>query len=333
MRIQTKEVVSLKSKITDKKDSHIPDFLIIGAGKSGTTSLDNYLKQHPQIFIPSVKEPNFYGYELMKPADFNGAPDELKHYKSSVTNYRDYIALFEKVLPGQIIGETSNTYMYHEHTPERIKHYNSNMKLIAVLRQPTERLYSRFLHLAREDRRPTEQFADCLIKNTVWWERNDLIKEGFYYKHLQKFYNFFPAENIRVFLYEEFNTKTQHVLNEIYDFIGVDSAFKADLSVRYNESGFIKNKLWDKVYGQKGLLIKTVKALLPTTVSNYLKENIYIQKRLNNLRSTNLLKPSLDPVLKHKITHEIYGDDILHLQTLINKDLSHWLKAKHDKEK
>jgi hypothetical protein len=327
MNVQTQPVLINKNGVATKKDPHIPDFLIIGAGKSGTTSLDNYLKQHPQIFIPQFKEPNFYGYENNTPEDFKDNPGELTHYKNSVTDLQSYLKLFEKALPFQVIGETSNTYMYHEGAAARIKYYNPNMKLIAVLRNPAERLYSRFLHLAREDRRPTEEFSDCLKKDTIWWQRNDLIKEGFYFRHLSKFFRSFPSQNIRIFLYEELNKQPDRVLKEIYSFLGVDPSFKTDLSIRYNESGLIKNRFWDKIYGQHGVVVKTIKAMLPESINSMLRENLFIQKKLNTLRSKNLLKPKLDPKLKARLTKEVYADDIRNLQRLIQKDLSHWLEG------
>jgi hypothetical protein len=328
MNMQTKQVLKApRPRATEgKKFSLIPDFLIIGAGKSGTTSLDNYLKQHPQIFIPSFKEPNFFGYEQSTPEELKNDPEELKHYQCSVTNLDDYLKLFEKAKPVQAIGETSNAYMYHEKAADRIMYYNPGIKLIAVLRQPAERLYSRFLHLAREDRRPTQDFAECLDRDSIWWKRNDLVREGYYYKNLSKFYKMFPHENIRVILYEDFNAHPDYVLKEIYSFLGVDPEFATDLSVRYNESGIIKNKFWDKIYGQKGIVLKTVKGLLPRNIVTDLRDNIYLQKFLNKLRSGNLTKPKFDPQLKSRITNEIYGEDIRNLQKLIDRDLSHWLQ-------
>jgi hypothetical protein len=309
--------------INSKKHPLIPDFLIIGAGKSGTTSLDNYLKQHPEIFIPDVKEPNFFGYETVHRARLS--PDERLHYDQSVTRLADYLALFESANTGQLLGETSNTYMYHDDAPKRIKYYNPNVKLIAILRQPAGRLYSRFLHLAREKRTPTAQFADCLDKQSIWWRRNDLIPEGFYYKNLSKYYTMFPKENIRVYLYEEFNEHPEAVMKDIFTFLGVDPNFKVNSNVKFNESGFIKNDFLNKIYGQKGLVIRTVKALLPSLFIKGLKKNLFVQKQLNKLRSKNLVKPGMDPQVKFRLTHEVYGDDIRNLQNLIGKDLSSWL--------
>lgn len=310
-----------------KKHDQLPDFLIIGAGKSGTTSLDNYLKQHPDIFIPELKEPNFYGYELTKIADFNGDQGEINHYKSSVTNLEDYLKLFKGAKPGQKKGETSNTYMYHKDAPTRIKYYIPDVKLVAILRQPAERLYSRYLHLARENRVPTNSFSDCLDKDTIWWKRNDLIKEGFYYKNILPYYELFPKENIKVILYEEFNSQPGKVLKDLYNFLGVDSEFKNDTSIKYNESGIIKNKFIDKIYGQNGIVKNAVRSLIPNTLLQKIKSNDTFQRNLSTLRGNNLVRPKFDPNLKSQLTKEVYHSDILQLQELIGRDItSQWVK-------
>ncbi|MBK6266523.1 sulfotransferase [Marivirga sp. S37H4] len=308
-----------------KKHSLLPDFLIIGAGKSGTTSVDNYLKQHPSIFISSRKEPNFFGYELNTAEDFKGMP-QLNHYNNSITDLNQYLQLFEPARENQLKGETSNTYMYHEAAPDRILHHIPKVKLIAILRQPAERLYSRFLHLARENRLPTENFSDCLDKNTVWWTRNDLIKEGFYGKYLSKYYKRFDKSQIKVFIFEELKNGPEKMMAEIFDFLGVDSSFELDFSVEYNQSGFIKNKKFDSVFGSNGLINKTAKTLLPNKLIHLLRKNVTVQKNLQTIRSKNLHKPKLEKELKKQITNNIYLDDIKLLEKVTGKDLSHWYK-------
>lgn len=310
-----------------KRHSHIPDFLIIGAGKSGTTSLDKYLQQHPEIFIPTVKEPNFYGYEHSTEDEFQN-PEDLNHFRQSVAKLDEYLRLFENALPNQVIGETSNTYMYHAGAPERIKYYNPEMKLIAVLRQPAGRLYSRFMHLARENRTPTPTFEECLDKNTIWWKRNDLVKEGFYFKNLSRYYELFPRENIRVFLYEDLNASPEKVLREIYQFLGVRDDFRTNHDTRFNQSGFIRNKFLDKIYGQKGIVTGTLKTMLPKGVIKTLKSSMFVQKQLNDLRAKNLAKPKMNSDIRAKLTNEVYGNDIRQLEKLIGRDLSQWFASK-----
>ncbi|MFT4739242.1 MAG: hypothetical protein ACI83B_000272 [Sediminicola sp.] len=303
----------------------IPDFLIIGAGKSGTTSVDNYLKQHPEIYISPKKEPNFFGYELNTAADFEGSP-EIKHYQNSVTNIDAYLELFRGAKEGQQKGETSNTYMYHDLAAERIKHYNPEVRLIAILRQPAERLYSRYLHLAREDRLPTERFEDCLNSNTIWWRRNDLVKEGFYGKHLTKFYQLFQRDQLKVILFDELKAKPEEVLKDIFKFIGVDNDIDIDFSVEYNKSGFIKNKKVDALIGQNSRPKELIKKLMPKSLFDKIKNQQFVQKKLNDVRGKNLERPKLSDQLKAELTQEIYAQDINLLGSLIQRDLSHWLK-------
>lgn len=307
-----------------RKSNNMPDFLIIGAGKSGTTSIDNYLKQHPEIFMSSVKEPNFFAYELTDIDELKEFPEELKHFKSSVTSLNEYQALFDEATPQQLKGETSNTYLYGKDAPSRISHHLPHAKLIAILRHPADRLYSRYLHLARDNRLPSAKFSDCFNKETIWWKRNDLINEGFYYKHLSRYYEKYTKENIKVFLYEDIKLDLQKLLKEIFTFLNVDNSFVCDLSVRYNESGMIKNKFINNIVGGNGKLQTFFKSISPS-LYNTAKNNMLAQKFINQLRSKNLEKPKIDPKIEQFLTHEVYKDDILKLQTLINRDLSSWL--------
>lgn len=309
----------------DSINKILPDFLIIGAGKSGTTSIDNYLKQHPSIFISPKKEPNFFAYELTDIESLKEYPGELKHYQESITNFNDYLRLFEAAKSDQIKGETSNTYMYGKDAPYRIKHHIPNVKLIAILRQPAERLYSRYLHLYRDNRLPTPHFSDCKDKSTIWWQRNDLINEGFYFKHLSRYYELFPKENIKVFLYEDIKNDIREMLKDIFTFLNVDNTFECNFSIRYNESGIIKNKVLNKLIGGNGVVQNSIKSLAPSLYSG-VKNNLTAQKLINKVRSKNMDKPKIDPEIKHFLTHEVYKEDILQLQALINKDLSSWIK-------
>jgi len=302
-----------------------PNFLIIGAGKSGTTSLDFYLEQHPEVFMSPVKEPNFYGYELHQETDFSSAPDELAYYQQSVTDKASYLQLFSEVESEKAVGEISNTYLYHKNACTRIKKYIPEAKLIAIFRQPAERLYSRYLHLARDNRLPTENFADCLDKSTIWWQRNDLVKEGFYYRHLSKFYDEFPKDQIKVFLYDDLKNDTAGLMREIFEFLGVDPGFSPDTSVKYNSSGFVKSKNYDKVFGYNGLIRQTAKKLVPGRIYQTLRRNPVAQKALTKVREKNLHKPKLSPELKREVTN-IYREDIEKLSALVEKDLSHWLR-------
>ncbi len=122
-----------------------PNFLIIGALKAGTTSLFNYLMQHPQIYMSPVKEPKFFALvgEYLD-------PKKREILGKCVVDIEEYRALFDNVTTEKAIGEASAIYLSSRRAPGRIQHYILNVKLIAILRDPVERAYSHFLHNVRK---------------------------------------------------------------------------------------------------------------------------------------------------------------------------------------
>ncbi|WP_224997459.1 sulfotransferase [Cesiribacter sp. SM1] len=307
-------------------NSLLPTFLIIGAGKSGTTSLHKYLDQHPEVFMCPVKETNFFeleGEELVRSRKQD--PERFKHYPQSVTVWEEYVKLFNQATRAKAIGETSPMYLYGKRSPENIRKYLPEAKLIVILREPTSRLYSRYLHLARDGRLPTPNFEDALDKNnTVWWTRNDLVQEGFYYKHLSRYFEFFPREQIKIFLYEDLQKNPVKVMKELFGFIGVDDSFQPNMEVTYNLSGKPKNGFINSLIGADGVLIKSAKAVLPGGVVKLLKKSTASQKMVQNIRKKNLERPPVTPEVKKRFYSEVYADDIDKLEKLINRDLSRW---------
>ena len=304
-------------------NSNLPDFLVIGAGKSGTTSLHHYLSLHPEIFMSSVKETNFFALEGKNTVTHPELKELFKYCPETITDLSEYKNLFKNA-EGGLKGEVCPMYLYNKSAASNIHRYIPNVKLIAIFRQPAERLYSRFLHLARDSRTPTAHFEDCLDRNTIWWEREDLINEGFYFQHLQKFYELFPRSHIRVFLYEDLVADARKLMREIFDFLEVDSNFSPDVSLKMNRSGFIQNQWLNKVIGPEGVIVKPIKAISPSLVE-VAKKNAWLRKKVIDMRSKNLRRPRLSPNLKKKLTLDVYHGDILKLQELLGKDLNHWL--------
>lgn len=280
----------------DKKKAHtsqLPDFLIIGAGKSGTTSLEFYLKQHPAIFLPEIKEPNFFAYEMYKDEDFEDQSTK-EHYRSSVTSYSDYIKLFKNAEVNQIIGEISNIYLYSPHAIERIKYYLPEVKLIAILRQPAERLFSRYTHLLRVDKPPSKSFEDIFDEDSIWWKRPDLIQEGFYGKHLAEYFNNFNPSQIKVFLFEDLRNNPDHLLKEMADFIGADDSFNFQTGTQFNKSGKVKNKWVNKLIGHESIIMSALKKVVPQIYQG-IKENTLLKGVVENMRSGNIQQMNLPP--------------------------------------
>jgi hypothetical protein len=301
----------------------MPNFLIIGAAKAGTTSLYCYLKQHPEIFMSHIKEPNFFCFEG-KTLNFKAPGDRdepINH--TSVTNLDSYKALFKDVVAEKAIGCASPIYLYHSKAPERIKFYIPDVKLIAILRHPVDRAHSAFtfqyLGGVESGVKCLTDFAEAFYNEDIYIQENwmplyHFKSSGFYYAQLQRYYNLFNPNQIKVYLYEDLIVHPLAVVQDIFRFLEVDESFIPDMSGEANISGIPKNEGLYKFYTllSKQKLVKlTLKSFLPKGVGQRFKKFI-------------LAKPQLSPKLRRELT-EVYREDILKLQQLISRDLSHWL--------
>ncbi len=297
----------------------LPNFLIIGAAKSGTTALYEYLKQHPQIYMSPIKEPHFFGLEG-EVLNFQG-PTAEQYENRSITNIEDYRALFQGVLDEVAIGEASNSYLYLPKAPERIKYYIPSAKMIAILRNPVARAYSSFLALMRGRKEPLNDFSRALREEEVrirsnWGFLHRYQDLGFYYVQLKRYFEIFDSTQIRVYLYGDLRDNPVRVLHDIFKFIGVDVAFVPDMSTKFNVSGIPKNKVLHNFLTGENSIKAVLRPFLPANLRSKLI-NRYYEKGLD--------KPQLSQELRHQLIH-IYREDILKLQDLIQRDLSGWLK-------
>jgi hypothetical protein len=151
----------------------MPNFLVIGAGRSGSTSLYHYLAQHPQIFMSPVKEPKFFALEGHA-LDFRGPGDERIRVDTTTT-LTAYRSLFDGVRGELAVGEASTLYLSHEAAADAIARHVPEMKLIAILRDPAERAHSAFQHLTRDGYEPLANFEDALC------DEPRRMAEGWYY--------------------------------------------------------------------------------------------------------------------------------------------------------
>ena len=142
--------------------------------------------------------------------------------------------------------------------------------------------------------------------------------------NLSKFYKVFDPESIKVFLFEDLKKDPDKLMHELFDFIGVDSTFQVDMSVKLNTSGFIKNKYYNQLFGESKGLIQTARLLLPDSAYARLKQHPIALKLKTRIREKNLHKPKLDENLKNDV-NQIYKEDIKKLADLIKRDLTHWL--------
>jgi hypothetical protein len=298
----------------------MPNFLIIGTAKSGTTSLYNYLKQHPQVYVSPVKEPKFFAYEGEK-LDFRGPGDRLAN-SSVVTDIEAYRALFAKVSGETAVGEASPLYLYIPKAPERIRHHVPEAKLIAILRNPAERAYSHFSQMVRDGREPLGDFSQALEVegeriSDNWAFGWHYKRMGFYHAQLERYFDMFGPDQLKVYLYEDLKADPVGVLGETFRFLGVDDAYVPDMSLKHNVSGIPKSQALHAFIRQSHPIKSVFKPFVPEQLRLRLK---------TNLRNRNLRQPPPLSAEARKELAEAYREDILKLQGLIRQDLSKWLE-------
>jgi hypothetical protein len=293
-----------------------PNFIIIGAMKAATTSICTYLKQHPDIFMTKVKEPMFFN-NFNQNTDFKVLGSKSK----KVNSLLDYFSMFSSVENESSIGEASPAYIYNEKAPYLIKEHLPDVKIIAILRQPTDRAYSNFLHTKRADRENVNSFEHAIKieKERIsdnWSPLYHYIQKGFYSVQLKRYYNLFPKENIKVYLFEDLVKNPKETLKDIFKFLNVDENIEIDVSKKSNVSGNPKGILGFilKKMRYYNLMPKfAISDYLPTFIVNLLFKSVYKDTK------------KLDSVLRKELTDKYYREEILKLEKLIDKDLSNWL--------
>ncbi len=295
-------------------ETTLPNFLIIGAAKAGTTALHEYLQQHPQIYMTPTKETNFFAFEGEE-INFQGIGDELlKDF--SITDLSTYQEQFAGVTTEKAIGETCPSYLYYPQAATRIKQYIPDARLIVILRNPVTRAYANFLHTIRDDREPHKDFALALqdepnrIANNWEWFWH-YIQVGFYGKQLKHYYEIFPSSQIKIYLYEDLKNNAIATLQDIFCWLEVDDTFVPDMALRPNKSGMPKNKLLHEILTKPNPIKTIVKPLFPA-------------KLRQKIQHQNLNTPQISQEVRQQLL-DLYRADILQCQDLINRDLSAWL--------
>ena len=292
-----------------------PNFLIVGAAKAGTTALYYYLKQHPEIKFPELKEPKYFSSnKLIFP--HRGIGDKSVD-KYAVKNWKEYLDLFKKFERKKLIGEASPDYLfYHKHTAPLIREKLGDIPIIIMLRDPVKRAFSAYMYLKRDSReflsfrKGLEAEEDRLKDNWdfIWGYKSG----GLYYEQVKTFLNTFT--NVKVILQEDLKIDTNRVLKELYFFLNVDTNFITNTSIEYNPSGIPRNVI------SKFLLSRNNK--LATNTREFLK-SVMPRSVLEKVASHSLKKKFISES-EQELLKNYFEDDIAKLGALINRDLSKW---------
>ncbi|MEM7186779.1 MAG: sulfotransferase, partial [Bacteroidota bacterium] len=253
------------------------DFFVIGVARGGTTSLYHYLQQHPDIFLPKVKECNFFSeVESMDESVYEDPKPGKEYHMKIIRSPKVYQSLYSEARLDQLKGEISPAYVWDAGSAQKILQHNPEARLIVSLRNPIERAFSHYLmHFQTGyEKAPTFEEALKAPKREIWGGGNQYLEMGLYFEQLKAYFDLFPPEHIKVLVSEEWTRNNGEALNEIYGFLGLGAISHQDLEATHNASVQLKNKgLLDLLRSQK--IKRSINKVLPQKTKEKLMEQLF----------------------------------------------------------
>lgn len=307
---------------TEKEIWILPDFLIVGAEKSGTTSLFHHLASHPHVFAPSIKEPNFLStYE-----EAGTLTNCRERQKSPISTLSDYSRLFESVPQGAITGEASVLYLYdYQNVIGTIKklygRYASDLKIIAILRNPVDRAWSSY-QMKRRDGREDFAFKDAINPDVIADRLSggapkyiDYLGFGKYAAQVKAWKSLVP--DALILRYEDFSSDPQDVFDQVCDYLEIQRHSLREPNKRYNASGRPRHRLASiaaHLIFRPSRAKRAVRKLFPKR-----------WRYLLRVRAADILLKSVDmPEAERTALTRYYRTEIDELEACLGWDLSDW---------
>jgi hypothetical protein len=290
---------------------------MVGASKAGTTSLHEYLGQHPEIFMSRAKEPHYFVHD------------------QGENNWRYYLEVFKNAGDRKIIGESSTGYLYSPESPKWIKAILGDVKIIVLLRNPAQRAFSLYAWMVREGYEDAPTFRDALEREPArfadagfYWRCPQFppnyyyYDSGLYFQQVRRYFETFGRENVRIYFFEDFIKEPKPVCRDVFSFLGVRTDFEPEISV-HNEGRFpasIARQYWLRNHAHRSKRLQFIPSKMrQNLIQRWMGENIARGERQ---------KP--DPELLATLAGR-FREDICRLQDLLNRDLSPWLKMEPPK--
>lgn len=295
-----------------------PTFIIVGAARSGTTSLYHYLGQHPNVGMSFIKETHFFDYLAAQSLGLQVRRTMLRPPRTLA----EYELLFPQQAGLVALGEATPMYMFVPGVPAQIKAYLPDARLIFVLRNPIHRAYSAYLKNVRDgiEGRTFENAVEDELSNqsAVFESRNYYVRMGHYHSHLLSFFQYFEPAQVSIYFYDDLVNSPKTFMCNLFSSIGVDPGFVPDTSVKFNHAGIPAMKASFPVYRWKPLILR-LRGRFPSSF------NMALYQLQAKLQTKFLKSPSMSARMREFLRNH-YDGEILNLQELTKRDLSSWLR-------
>ncbi|MFN3231284.1 MAG: sulfotransferase family protein [Alphaproteobacteria bacterium] len=297
----------------------LPNFLIIGAERCGTTSTYNYLSQHPQVFVTPQKETRFF-QAVGDVTQYKG-PGDQRVQRQSITRFADYTAQFDRVAEETALGEVCPSYLIAPAAIPKIKRHVPGVRLFAIFRHPVARAYSSFMLFRRMGRETETDFSTALRLGTGrvsqgWNDYWDYRRCSLYTDRLAPYLKAFGRDRITILFYDDLARDPTAFMRRLFRLLDVDDSFEPDVSRVFNPAGIPKNNRLHQLIKHPSGIKKIYRALVPGSLHNRIAPRVEMQ---------NLRREDLPIEIKQSLTGE-FRESILRLQDLTARDLSGWLE-------
>ena len=293
----------------------LPNFLIVGAAKSGTTSLFHYLRQHPEGYMPTFKEPQYLVCSKLKHRVFK-----------SVSSFSEYRELFSDVNHELAIGEASVFYLYYytEAIKNIKKTLGEDVKIIIVLRNPVERAFSAYRHVSRNSLAEILSFENALKEESGRLDRNPSITPMVMYKDMSLYNDAVQAyksafKDVHIILHEDLKNNLSTTMKNIFRFLEINQEVEVNFVSQHNVGAWDWRSTWLKnVLFGKSRWKSILKFFIPKNV---------LQRMGSFIRTIGGQKAvQIVPETKTEL-QAYFRDDIVSLAKTIDKDLKNWIDA------
>ena len=281
-----------------------PDFILIGAGKSGTTSIHAYLADHPQVCTNQKKELYYFTDSTTQ--------RKMRHW-GVIGSLQEYEEQFSHQKEGQKIIEVSTVYYNNAGAAKLIYEHNPNVKLLMILRDPSQRAFSDYMMKIRGARSIGPVEEELANPDSI------MVRRGQYYSQIQSFLEYFPRENFRVFFFEDFVKDRKKFYESLCDFLGIEAILPQ--KQYHGRKGGQPKKMWlHKLLTKKNPIRDTAAAVMRRFVPAQQRQSLRTK-----LVKSNMEKARLPSATRAQLI-DIYREEIDQLEQLLNVDLEHWKK-------
>ena len=307
-----------------------PNFFIVGAAKSGTTSLYYYLKQFPEVFLPDVKEPVYFGADL----EF----DTRICARRSIHNLPEYLRLYEGAGDFRLRGDATVWYLYSQTAAQEIQEFDPNAKIIILLRNPVDVMFALHGEFLWDCNEPIADFAEAIAAQEARRNGQQLgptthFRQGLLYEdvvsyadQVERYFATFGRDRIHLAIFDDLVASPAQVLRSVADYLGLDPSFEPTIEHRNSRKPSQLRRI-NQFFAAR----PTLRRVLFSNVLSQTAKRTAIEMATRVFGSGGKAKKEMDPQLRVELQDRLRGD-VERLSELLGRDLTHWCQTSQSTE-